>query len=364
MGCKHGIKNSTANTWLKDAFHNGAHFLEQTFVTRVLMKGGKTIGVECQAQDSDMLFQIRAQRVVIAAGALRTPSILKASGLKNPHIGRHLRLQPILIGLGVYDEPIRQTEGPLITRVSNVSDDCHGDKYGAKIEEGLLLPGALASRLPWLGAAKHRELMLKHRSIASFVNVVRDKDSVGVVIYDPKNKGKAPVFDYALSQHDEKSMTISIERNMKIMAASGARELITGQPNVEPFKFRDDEVSSVDNPRFVQWLRRVRKAGISAVATSLVSVHQLGSWYIYITNIYVGSYSKINNDCYICSRMGVSPKSSAVQPTGETWEVKNLFVADGSVFPTAVGVNPMVTIEAISLHVSRQVKLSLNHSRL
>lgn len=274
MGCKHGIKNSTANTWLIDALHDGAHFLDQTCVTRILTKGNKAIGVECQAQNTT--FQIKCQKVILAAGALRTPGILKASGLKNPNIGKHLRLQPILIGLGVYDEPIRQTEGPLITRVSNVSDDCHGDNYGAKIEEGLLLPGGLSSRVPWLGAAKHRELMLKHRSIASFVNVVRDKDSVGVVTYDPKSE--TPVFDYALSKHDEISMTICIERNMKIMAASGARELITGQSNVDPFKFNEGEPSSVDNPRFVQWLKQVRQAGISAVSTSIVSVHQLGSW--------------------------------------------------------------------------------------
>jgi choline dehydrogenase-like flavoprotein len=63
--------------------------------------------------------------------------------------------------------------------------------------------------------------------------------------------------------------------------------------------------------------------------------------------------------------MGIAPKVSAVQPTGETWEVKNLFLADGSLFPTAVGVNPMVTIEALSLHVSRQVISSLKkQSRL
>lgn len=50
--------------------------------------------------------------------------------------------------------------------------------------------------------------------------------------------------------------------------------------------------------------------------------------------------------------MGVSPKTSVVKPTGETWEVKNLYVADASVFPTATGVNPMVTVEAVALHIA------------
>ena len=59
------------------------------------------------------------------------------------------------------------------------------------------------------------------------------------------------------------------------------------------------------------------------------------------------------------SRMGIDPKTSATKPNGETWDVKNLYVADASVIPTAIGVNPMVTIEATSLHVSRQVIASL-----
>ena len=48
------------------------------------------------------------------------------------------------------------------------------------------------------------------------------------------------------------------------------------------------------------------------------------------------------------ARMGGSPDSSAASPTGETWDVRNLVIADGSAFPTASGVNPMVTIEAIA----------------
>jgi choline dehydrogenase-like flavoprotein len=50
--------------------------------------------------------------------------------------------------------------------------------------------------------------------------------------------------------------------------------------------------------------------------------------------------------------MGISPNNSVVKPTGETWEVKNLYVADASVFPTSSGVNPMVTTETIALHIA------------
>lgn len=57
--------------------------------------------------------------------------------------------------------------------------------------------------------------------------------------------------------------------------------------------------------------------------------------------------------------MGDSPKNSATKSTGETWDVSNLYVSDSSLFPTALGVNPMVTIEALALHVTRNIVSSL-----
>ena len=54
------------------------------------------------------------------------------------------------------------------------------------------------------------------------------------------------------------------------------------------------------------------------------------------------------------ARLGASPKQSATNPDGETWEVKNLYVMDGSSFPSASGVNPMISIEAIA-HRNAQV---------
>jgi len=48
------------------------------------------------------------------------------------------------------------------------------------------------------------------------------------------------------------------------------------------------------------------------------------------------------------ARLGRSPKTSATNPDGETWEARNLYVMDGSSFPCASGVNPMISIEAIA----------------
>jgi choline dehydrogenase-like flavoprotein len=53
--------------------------------------------------------------------------------------------------------------------------------------------------------------------------------------------------------------------------------------------------------------------------------------------------------------MGVDPKRSVVGETGETHDVRGLYVADASAFPTSSGVNPMITIMAIADHVARNI---------
>jgi long-chain-alcohol oxidase len=60
------------------------------------------------------------------------------------------------------------------------------------------------------------------------------------------------------------------------------------------------------------------------------------------------------------ARMAGSPELGACKPSGETWEVKNLFVADGSSMPTATGVNPMMSIMATAHYIAQEVKAALN----
>jgi long-chain-alcohol oxidase len=62
-------------------------------------------------------------------------------------------------------------------------------------------------------------------------------------------------------------------------------------------------------------------------------------------------------------RMGSNPKSSVVDPRGECWDVGRLYVADASLFPTASGVNPMVTVEALAYVVANNIGQDLQGSR-
>jgi choline dehydrogenase-like flavoprotein len=66
-------------------------------------------------------------------------------------------------------------------------------------------------------------------------------------------------------------------------------------------------------------------------------------------------------DCWVVERnahvigtavMGDDPKTSVTDPTGRSHDVKNLFIVDNSVFPSALSVNPSLTIMALSLRTA------------
>ncbi|KAI9492683.1 hypothetical protein BDB00DRAFT_420634 [Zychaea mexicana] len=327
-GCKDGIKNGTMNSWLRDAKDHGAKFLDRSKVTRVLIEKGRAVGVEVIVH-YDKKVTIRADQVVVAASSLHTPGILQRSGLTNKNIGQNLRLHPCSISFGFFDENVDCFKGSIMTAVSNVAENVDSEGYGAKIEVPCLHPGSYSTVLPWRGAAHHKSLMLRYRKCAPMLILSRDKDSKGVVRSDANGN---MVVDFELSNHDRQSILEGIERSLKILCAAGARELHTGQFGVDPFAFQAGEESRVDNPRFVEWLDKVRKYGLPQDGAGIFCAHQMGT-----------------------CRMGVSPKMSVVKPTGETWEVKNLFVSDASLFPTASGVNPMVTTEALALHVADSI---------
>ncbi|KAI8328330.1 GMC oxidoreductase-domain-containing protein [Chlamydoabsidia padenii] len=307
-GCKDGIKNGTMNTWLRDAAKNGAQFLDRSRVLRVLVKDGKAVGVECLIHGTPEKIQISADRVVVSAGSLHSPGVLKRSGLSNPNIGRNLRVHPVAFCCGKMDYPVDAWNGSIMTAVSNVTENCHGDYYGAKLEVPVLHPGLFSGMMPWRGAREHKQLMLEFRNFAPVVVLVRDKDSVASVSYDEEGE---VIVDFKVSKHDADSVTAGLVAAFRVLVADGARELHTSDPRTPVFVFNSDEPSDVNNPRFNAWLDDLRARG---PPETLASAHLMGS-----------------------CRMGISPQNSVINPQGEAHEVKNLYVADASVFPTSTG---------------------------
>ena len=105
FGCVYSCKQSTMMNYLPMAYKNGARFIFDAKVERVIVDGGIAKGVSVRAtRDSKPVeFQIKARIVVLACGSIRTPALLLNSGIRGKNIGRHLRLHPTTAVSGFFD---------------------------------------------------------------------------------------------------------------------------------------------------------------------------------------------------------------------------------------------------------------------
>ncbi|KAI9310726.1 hypothetical protein BX666DRAFT_2144740 [Dichotomocladium elegans] len=342
-GCRDGLKNGVANTWLRDAEAHGAKFIDKTKVTRVMVDDqGNATGVECRQVNGDRheMFTVSARRVIASCGTLQSPGLLQRSGLTNQNIGKNLHCHAGVLMFGVFDKCVDAHLGSAMTSGTDYNGDlkdCSAHGYGGVLLEiPHMTPSFFSMGCPWRGAARYKNWMMHYRHTMCTYTLLHEKDSEGSVSY--YDAGEEIKISFTLGPKDRQTLVNSMPRTADIYVAAGAREIHSTLFNIEPFVFEPDDEIRVDHPRYVAWKKQLWHYGIpnSHRLTTLASAHQMGT-----------------------CRMGISPRNSVTKPTGETWEVKNLYVADGSLCPTAVGANPMVTIEAIALHVARNVIASL-----
>jgi choline dehydrogenase-like flavoprotein len=69
-------------------------------------------------------------------------------------------------------------------------------------------------------------------------------------------------------------------------------------------------------------------------------------------------FDETDDTCHLngTARMGASPADSVVDADCRAWDIPNLWVCDGSVFPTVGGVNPSLTIQAIACRTADRIK--------
>ncbi|GES84243.1 GMC oxidoreductase [Rhizophagus clarus] len=338
FGCKYGEKQSAIMTWLNEAKSNNAKFIQDCYVEKVLIeKDGKTqkvIGVEAIIKNIKKV-KLHAKKVIVAGGAIHTPALLLRSGLKNKNIGRNLHVHPIASVYGVFpNKEVKTYSGTIMSAISNAIENVDGENYGAKIVVGSHHPGFMFANFPWKSNLQHKQLMLEYNHVVPLMVITRDRDG-GRILTDDNGK---PRLEYKLSQHDSKSMIAGLLTAIRILAAAGASKIGTCQAVIDDYVV-ENGVNPLNDPKFDQFLNKVKKVGIPTYQTCTGSVEQMSS-----------------------CRMGDDPAKSAVNPVGETWEVENLYVADSSVFPTATGVPSMMTTMNIAHYISKCILDRKNYS--
>ncbi len=311
FGCEIDAKRGMHVSYLPRAVAAGARIRAGVEVDRVLVEDGRAVGVRgsTRAGARRRGFTVRARRAVVAAGgALGTPELLQRSGLGNRQVGRNLHIHPACWVGARYGEEVRGWEG--------VMQSFYVDEWE---HTGVLLEATftpLAFGGAWLlGAGRsHQEAMLDFGHVGSIGVHLSDRSS-GRVGLGAEGSLRA---SYKLTGEDASRLAFGIARAAEVHFAAGATEVYPNIARVGTLKPGD--LASFEATTFKPSELR------------LEAFHPMGT-----------------------ARIAADPREGACAPDGSLYGVRDLYVADASLFPTSLGVNPMMTIIAFAKQVARGV---------
>lgn len=239
--------------------------------------------------------EVQADRIVVACGTLHTPAFLRRSGVRHPELGRNLSIHPATGAWALMDEEVDMARG--------VPQSYCVDEFAP---EGIMMEGIagppdyLAMAVPYVGR-RHRELMLSYRRIAQFGLMVSDTSRGRV-------RGRAIRYD--LNRRDADTILRGLERLVELLFAAGARRVfvpIAGTPELTA-------------PQPLRARRRQLK---------LMAFHPLGT-------ARAGHGGVLDADLRVRG-------------------MPHVHVSDGSAVPTALGVNPQLTIMALATRLGEHL---------
>jgi choline dehydrogenase-like flavoprotein len=312
FGCPHRAKMSVDISVLPEARERGAVVLADALVERVDVAGGRATGVRGRLLDQHtgeprVPFEVRAKVVIVACGSLHTPLLLRKSGLDNVHIGRHVTLHPSVRVAAVFDEPVDSWDGAL---QSCYSDDFHHE--GITLVNAYSAPSVLAAAFPGVGP-EHRRLVKQMPNLGVFGALVHDEGGGTIRRF----VSREPLVTYRMSARDRGRLMKAMHLLGQMAFAGGATRVLMPIFGSAPFEKPSELDFLVERPP-------------SARRVECMSFHPLGS-----------------------AKMATTERGGVVKPTGEAWQVDNLYVIDGSILPTSIGVNSQLPIMTVSLMLAR-----------
>lgn len=303
-GCNNGAKSSMDVTYIPLAIHYGAEVRAECFVTQLVKDASGRIREVIYVRDGQEERQ-RCRYVFLCAGTIETPRLLLMNGLANSsgQVGRNIMAHPALQIWGEFDDDVRPYKG---IPGALISEDTHrpAGQSGAIADfaGGYLLQSIGVMPVTYLSQmARSRGLWgpdLKRAAAAynhvAGINILGDclpYEHNYMELSDEKDvRGLPKPRVYFSNGENEERMTSHANKIMRdIWAAAGAR-------NVWAF------------PR---------------------NAHVIGS-----------------------CRMGSDSGTAVVNAEGQSFDIPNLYISDNSTFPSALSVNPALTIMALSLRTA------------
>jgi choline dehydrogenase-like flavoprotein len=305
FGCPTSAKQHTGLTHLARAWDAGATTFSECRAERIVIDRGRARAVEARTAGGGLL-RVECDLVVVACGSIHTPLFLRRQGLggDSGELGRNLSIHPATAVRAMFDEEIDMARG--------VPQSYYIDEFA---DERIMFEGAAgppdyhAMSLPFSREA-HRELMLRYRNTSQFGLMVADTSRGSV----RERTGRAEI-RYDLNRPDAAAFKRGIELLVELYWAAGATEVY---PPIERVGvLRDGDVDAI------------RRLDLRPHDLTLMAFHPLGT-----------------------ARADARPGRGVVDGDLRLHGVEGVYVADGSVVPSALGVNPQITIMALATRLA------------
>ncbi|MGE0787395.1 MAG: GMC family oxidoreductase N-terminal domain-containing protein [Sandaracinaceae bacterium] len=309
QGCRAKKKQSTNLNYIPEVLERGGHVLSSAPVSKVRFEGKRAVGVEGRfehprTKKAGARFFVRATKaVLLAASVTHTAPLLMASGVKSRALGEGFRSHPGTGVFGIYPDPVDTNTGA----TQGWASTAFRVDPGLKLETLSIPFEMVASRLSG-GGLELMEKLTEYRNLCMWVHAVR-AESVGTV---KRGMFGRPVIHYTLNKQDMLRFREGIKLVARMHVEAGCDKLILGIYGM-PYSITPDQLALLDD------------APLDPRAYIAVLSHLFGG-----------------------ATMGADASRAVTDESGRVHGYEGLVVADASVIPTNLGVNPQHTIMALA----------------
>jgi hypothetical protein len=287
----------------------GARVYSDCRAVKIKTRNGRATGIVANILNREShkkigKLEIKSKLVLLACGALQTPVLLLNNRLANSskQVGKNFLCHPNTKAIGIFDEPMYYWRGVH-----------QGHQIHEFLEEGILLamagvhPALVSMTLPEYGKESLRVMEQWNNMVVTGCLV--DDTTTGRVRAGP---GGVALMFYQIDKEETRRLIRATALLSEILFTAGAHTVLLPFAHLKEIHGMDEITKMYDQ-------------NIKPSEIELMTVHAMGT-----------------------TRMGANPKLYVVDPWCETHDVKNLFIVDGGVIPTSIGVNPQETIMALS----------------
>ncbi len=308
--------NSSYKSWFSKDKFNEENIYSNTHVKSLSISNGKATHVN--VEHNGQSYSVAVEKVILASGSLNTPKILLNSGYKNKHLGQHLKLHPVSGVAGKFSE----LQNPWAGSMQGIySDDnlFRKDNYGYLLEGLPMHPSLFFPFFP-NNQDNFGDFISSYNYWSGSIVLTSDTSSGSII-----NKNPQHLWKYNLNDFDHGNLLHGIESLVKANFLAGAEEIMVATSPTMHWKRESNE----DIESFIGKVRKVRNEPFRIL---LGSAHQMGT-----------------------ARIHPNPSEGVVDLNGKVHGLENVYITDSSTFPRCSGVNPMITIQAMSHFLASKI---------